>query len=257
MAIEAAKNKKLRGSIVPRENASEAAVVEGLEVIAVDSLAQTVAFFAGELELFPMPSQIRELFERFSSYDIDFADVRGQESAKRAMTLAAAGAHNLIMNAITEKTRGGETTTSSVRSSYLFTQNWEEYSVARPRGLNDNLDFLARDMSTEMPLLVRRGVSEPIDLLTVIDTTSAPEVDWSNPDLRLECFDLTNRVVSDDGNSANDLPIIVGIERYELDNSYALRCQARLHPAADSGIDKLIELILGRRFYFSSVGKTA
>lgn len=97
MAIEAAKKNDLRGLVVPRQNAPEAAVVEGLDVIAVDSLAQTVAFFGGELELFPTPSQLRELFERFAGYDIDFGDVRGQESAKRAMTLAAAGGHNLIM----------------------------------------------------------------------------------------------------------------------------------------------------------------
>ncbi len=97
IAMEAAKNAKLRGLVVPRDNASEAAVVEGLEVIAVDSLAQTVAFFAGELDLSPIPSRIDELFERFSCYDIDFGDVRGQESAKRAMALAAAGRHNLIM----------------------------------------------------------------------------------------------------------------------------------------------------------------
>ncbi len=89
IAMEAAKNANLRGLVVPRKNASEAAVVEGLEVIAVDSLAQTVAFYAGELDLFPTPGRIDELFERFSSHDIEFGDVRGQESAKRAMTLAA------------------------------------------------------------------------------------------------------------------------------------------------------------------------
>ena len=97
MAIEAAKRENVRGLVVPRDNASEAAVVEGIDVIAVDSLAQTVAFFAGELDLFPTPGRIDELFEKFSSYDVDFGDVRGQESAKRAMTLAAAGRHNLIM----------------------------------------------------------------------------------------------------------------------------------------------------------------
>jgi magnesium chelatase family protein len=97
MAMEAARDSRLRGLVVPRENASEAAVVEGLEVIAVDSLSQTVAFFAGELGLAPTPSRIDELFERFSAYDVDFGDVRGQESAKRAMSLAAAGRHNLLM----------------------------------------------------------------------------------------------------------------------------------------------------------------
>ena len=85
IAMEAARNSPyLRGLAVPRDNASEAAMVEGLEVIAVDSLAQTVAFFAGELDLSPTPGRIDELFERFSCYDVDFGDVRGQESAKNA-----------------------------------------------------------------------------------------------------------------------------------------------------------------------------
>lgn len=97
IAIETAKNEKLRGLVVPAENASEAAVVEGLEVIPVESLAQAVAFFGDEIDIDPAPSRLEELFEQFSVYDVDFGDVRGQESAKRAMTLAAAGRHNLIM----------------------------------------------------------------------------------------------------------------------------------------------------------------
>ena len=97
IAIEAVKDKQLRGIVVPAENAAEAAVVEDLEVIPVRSLAQAVAFFAGEIDIDPHPSKIQELFEQFSVYDLDFADVRGQESAKRAMTLAAAAQHNLLM----------------------------------------------------------------------------------------------------------------------------------------------------------------
>lgn len=97
IAIEAAKNDGLAGLVVPANNASESAIVEGLEVIPVESLAQAVAFFAGELEVHPAPSRLEQLFEQFSIYDDDFGDVRGQESAKRAMTLAAAGRHNLIM----------------------------------------------------------------------------------------------------------------------------------------------------------------
>ena len=97
IAIEASKNAGLRGLVLPAENAPEAAVVEGLEVIPVESLAQAVAFFAGEVELTPAPSRLEDLFQRYSEYDVDFGDVRGQESAKRAVTLAAAGRHNLIM----------------------------------------------------------------------------------------------------------------------------------------------------------------
>lgn len=97
IAIEAAKNKRLRGIVVPAENAGEAAVVEGLEVIPVGTLPQAVAFFGGSIDIDPAPSRLDELFEKFSAYDVDFGDVRGQESAKRAMTLAAAGRHNLLM----------------------------------------------------------------------------------------------------------------------------------------------------------------
>jgi magnesium chelatase family protein len=66
-------------------------------VIAVDSLAQTVAFLSGALEIEPAPSRLDELFQELSHYEEDFADVRGQEMAKRAVTIAAAGSHNLLM----------------------------------------------------------------------------------------------------------------------------------------------------------------
>ena len=97
IAIEASKNTNLKGLVVPSENAHEAAVVDGIEVIPVCSLSQAVAFFAGEIEIDPVQSCVNQLFEEFSTYEVDFGDVRGQESAKRAMTLAAAGNHNLIM----------------------------------------------------------------------------------------------------------------------------------------------------------------
>lgn len=97
MAIAAAKQEGLRGLVVPSASAQEAAVVEEIEIIPVDSLAQAVGFFSGSLHIDPAPSRLEELFAELSSYDFDFGDVRGQEMAKRALTLAAAGMHNLLM----------------------------------------------------------------------------------------------------------------------------------------------------------------
>jgi magnesium chelatase family protein len=97
MALAAAQQKGLRGIVVPAESAQEAAVVEKIEVIPVSSLSQAVAFFAGQLEIEPTPPRLDEWFQQYAAYDLDFADVRGQEMAKRAITIAAGGAHNLLM----------------------------------------------------------------------------------------------------------------------------------------------------------------
>jgi len=97
MAINAAKQEGLRGIVTPSASAAEAAVVENIEVIAVDSLAQAVAFFAGEIDIDPFPSRIDQLFDEYARYEDDYADVRGQEMAKRALTIAASGSHNLLM----------------------------------------------------------------------------------------------------------------------------------------------------------------
>src|SRR3984893_16772550 len=96
MAMAAAE-RGLPKLLVPTENAREAAVVEAVAVYGVQTLAQAVGILSGQLEAEPTVSRIEDLFAKLSSYDVDFADVRGKESAKRALVVAASGGHNVMM----------------------------------------------------------------------------------------------------------------------------------------------------------------
>jgi len=97
MAITAAREKRLRGVVVPAASATEAAVVEEIEVIPVATLTEAVEFFSGERTIPRAPSRVSQWFDQFAGYDLDYADVRGQEAAKRAICVAAAGGHNICM----------------------------------------------------------------------------------------------------------------------------------------------------------------
>ncbi len=93
-----ARKEKFKGLIVPKQNVREAAVVNNLDVYGMENILEVIGFLNGDTDIQPTVIDTRrEFYEHQSSFELDFADVRGQENVKRAMEIAAAGGHNIIM----------------------------------------------------------------------------------------------------------------------------------------------------------------
>jgi len=150
--VLAARESSFHEVIVPAENAAEAGLVEGIKVFPAVSLAELAGFLRGEIEITPHHQDLQDLMGGCRGEEPDFADVRGQQAAKRALEVAAAGGHNLLM---TGSPGSGKTMLARRLPGILPEMTFQESIEAT------KIHSLAGLLPAHRPLVTRRPFRSP------------------------------------------------------------------------------------------------
>ncbi len=157
MCIEA-KKLGIKRVILPDENAKEAAIVEGLEVIGANNLKQVVDYLNGNLKIESVSTNIEEILKEKHKHTLDFSEVKGQEQVKRALEIAAAGGHNILM---VGTPGSGKTMLARRIPSILPDLTFEEALEIT------KIHSIAGLLSKDIPILLTRPFRSPHHTITI------------------------------------------------------------------------------------------
>lgn len=152
IALEA-KSLGMNKIILPKENAKEASIVQDIEVIGVESLKDVIEYLNGEKEIIKENINLTDIFSLNTKYQVDFSDVKGQENVKRALEVAAAGGHNILL--IRKSTALGKTMMAKCLPSILPDLSLEEALEIT------KIHSIAGLLEKDMPLITKRSFRAP------------------------------------------------------------------------------------------------
>lgn len=139
--------------ILPKENAKEASIVQDIEIIGVESLKDVIEYLNGEKQITTYNINLTDIFSVNTKYQVDFSDVKGQENVKRALEVAAAGGHNILL--IRKSTAVGKTMVAKCLPSILPDLSLEEALEIT------KIHSIAGLLEKDMPLITKRPFRAP------------------------------------------------------------------------------------------------